>query len=68
MDILPKKMIIPAFMKEGLINEIYLDVEPLIFGKGIKLFADSDFEYNLELLEVNKLNENTVQLHYKVIK
>lgn len=57
-----------SYIKEGLIDEIYLDVESLIFGKGIKVFADSDFEYDLELLEVNKLNENTVQLHYRVKK
>lgn len=57
-----------AFIKDGLIDEIYLDVEPIVFGKGIKLFADSDFEYQLEFLEVNKLNKNTVQLHFKVKK
>lgn len=57
-----------SFMKEGLIDELYLDVEPIVFGKGIKLFADEDFEVNFEFLEVNKLNENTVQLHYKVKK
>ncbi len=55
-----------SFMKEGLIDEIYLDVEPLVFGKGIKLFADDDFEYRLKLLDINKLNKNTVQLHYAV--
>lgn len=57
-----------AFMKESLIDEIYLDVEPLIFGKGIPVFVPENFEYELELLEVNKLNQNTVQLHYKVKK
>lgn len=57
-----------SFMKEGLINEIYLDVEPLLLGKGIQVFAPEDFEYELELLEINKLNKNTVQLHYKVKK
>lgn len=57
-----------TFMKEGLIDEMYLDLEPLVFGKGIKLFADDDFEYNLELLETNKIGSNTVQLHYKVKK
>lgn len=57
-----------SFMKEGLIDEIYLDVEPLIFGKGIQIFAAEDFEYELELLEVKKLGEQTVQLHYKVKK
>lgn len=55
-----------SFMKEGLVDEIYLDVEPLLLGKGIQLFAPENFEYQLELLEMKKLNENTVQLHYKV--
>lgn len=57
-----------SFAKEGLIDEIYVDVEPLVFGQGIQIFAESDFEFELQLLEVNKLNTNTVQLHYKVIK
>ena len=57
-----------SFVKENLIDEIYIDVEPLIIGRGIKIFADADFELELKLLEVKKLNPNTVQLHYKVIK
>mgnify|MGYP001578240048 FL=1 len=55
-----------CFMKEKLINEIYLDVEPIILGAGIKLFADAEFEAKLELMEVQKLSRNEVQLHYKV--
>lgn len=57
-----------SFAKEGLIDEIYLDVEPLILGQGIKIFTDADFEFLLELLDFKKLNSNTIQLHYKVIK
>ena len=57
-----------SFVKENLIDEIYLDVEPLVFGKGIKLFAEGDFEFDLELLEAKKLNQNTIQLHYRVLK
>lgn len=57
-----------SFVKENLIDEIYLDVEPLVFGKGIKVFAEGDFELNLELFETKKLNQNTVQLHYRVLK
>lgn len=54
------------FMKENLIDEIYLDIEPFIFGKGIKLFSDSEFEKKLELVEVNRLSNNEIQLHYKI--
>lgn len=55
-------------MKEDLIDEIYLDVEPLVFGKGIPIFREADFEYELELMEIKKLNKNTIQLHYRVKK
>jgi len=58
-----------SFAKEKLIDEIYLDVEPLLLGKGIPVFAPStDFEFELKLLDVNKLNKDTVQLHYQVLK
>ncbi|MEK7465417.1 MAG: dihydrofolate reductase family protein [Patescibacteria group bacterium] len=57
-----------SFMKDGLINEIYLDVEPLVFGRGIKVFADSDFEFELKLLGSRMLNADTIQLHYAVVK
>lgn len=57
-----------SFAKEGLIDEIYLDIEPLILGQGIKIFSDSDFEFDLEFIDFKKLNSNTIQLHYKVIK
>jgi len=55
-----------AFISEGLIDEIYLDVEPIIFGKGVRLFADADFEKKLTLLSVKKLSSNIIQLHYSV--
>lgn len=57
-----------GFLKEGLLDEIYLDIDPWLFGKGIKLFAETDTEAKLRLLEVNKLSENTIRLHYEVLK
>lgn len=58
-----------AFLKEGLIDEIYIDIEPLVLGRGIPLFTEDDFESRLQLLEIKTLTNNqTVQLHYKVIK
>ena len=57
-----------SFMKENLIDEIILDVEPLVFGKGIKLFSENDFDARLELIETKSLSKNTIQLHYRVLK
>lgn len=57
-----------SFIKENLIDEIYLTIEPLIFGQGIPLFAPSNFEINLQLLETTQLSKNEIQLHYQVIK
>ena len=55
-----------SFLKENLVDEIYLDIEPLLFGKGIKLFADGEFETRLKLINTKTLSPNVIQLHYKV--
>jgi len=57
-----------SFMRENLVDEIYLDIEPIIFGRGIKVFAEIDFELKLKLLETKKISDNEIQLHYRVIK
>lgn len=57
-----------SVMKEKLVDEIYLDIEPIVLGKGIKLFAEVDFETRLELQGVKRLSPNEVQLWYKVRK
>jgi dihydrofolate reductase len=56
-----------VFMKAGLIDEIYFDVQPVIFGKGIRVFAEEDFQARLRLIEVKKYSKSEAQLHYKVI-
>ena len=57
-----------AFMKENLIDEIILNVEPAVIGNGIKLFAEGGFEKRLKLLGTKKLTVNIIQLHYRVVK
>jgi len=56
------------FMHAGLIDEIYFDVEPVLFGNGLPVFDDVAFEHKLALVTAKKLNENTLQLHYQVRK
>lgn len=61
-------MLNASFLEQQLIDEIYLDVEPIVLGKGIKLFADSDVEARLELIGTKQLSPNEIQLHYRVVK
>lgn len=55
------------FLKRGLIEEIWLTVEPKIFGDGLGVFG-GDFEIDLKLLDVEKINENSIVLKYQVLK
>lgn len=57
-----------SFVEENLVDEIYLDIEPIILGKGIPLFRDKNFERKLKLLEQKKITDNEIQLHYQVLK
>lgn len=57
-----------SFLKEKLIDEIFLDAHPLILGNGIKLFEDYENFLKVELLESSNLDGGQVLLHYKVIK
>jgi dihydrofolate reductase len=54
------------FMQAGLVNELYLTIEPVVFGTGVPLFA-SKLATQLQLLEHTPLNDNAVLLHYKVV-
>ena len=57
---------VSQFMKAGLVNELILVVEPVVFGAGLPILKDVDFEYSMSLFDVKKLNDNTVQLHYQL--
>lgn len=57
-----------AFAKLGLIDEVILNVEPVIVSKGIPLFKPDDFELPLKLIEMKQSKGKTIQLHYRVKK
>ena len=54
------------FLKEKLIDEIILTIEPKIFGDGISLFG-GDFDIQLKLKDMKKINDNAIMVKYKVI-
>lgn len=56
-----------SFFKEGLVNELYLTIEPKIFGKGKMLVGDEELDINLKLVEIKQLNNaGTLLLHYSI--
>lgn len=57
------------FFKEKLIDEVWLTIEPAIFGKGIPLVAEEPLDVSLKLLDLRQLNDKgTLHLRYEVIK
>jgi len=55
------------FLKAKLIDEIWLTIEPKIFGVGRGLVDEIKFDVQLSLLKIEKLNKNgTLLLKYEV--
>jgi dihydrofolate reductase len=55
-----------AFLTSGVVDELYVNFAPVIFGQGTRFFPESNLNLQLKLIETTKLKENTVQLHYGV--
>nr|AIA13000.1 RibD C-terminal domain protein [uncultured bacterium] len=55
------------FMQAGVVDELYLTIEPVLFGSGVPLFA-GQLETRMQLIESRSLNDNVVLMHYEVEK
>lgn len=54
------------FLREKLIDDIYLSIEPYIFGAGLGVFSEAPADVELNLVDVSKLSEQVVLLHYRI--
>lgn len=61
-------MTMSEFINARLVDDIYLVMEPVLLGSGLPLLKNMELESRLNLLEVTKINENSIQLHYKIQK
>lgn len=56
-----------SFLKEHLIDEIWLTLEPLVFGSGGNFVTEEKLDIQLQLISYNPINDRgTVILKYKV--
>ena len=55
------------FIKNNLLHEIFVTMEPYIFTSGVPMFEGKFQKHKLTLKSIKKLNKNgTILLHYKV--
>lgn len=55
------------FLNEGLVDEIMLTIEPLLLKGNVNFLKNLKEDISLKLLGVEKLNENTLLVIYKVL-
>jgi dihydrofolate reductase len=53
------------FLRDGLVTDVFLTIEPVLFGSGVALASGFD-RINLRLEEVTRLGDQAVLLHYRV--
>jgi dihydrofolate reductase len=56
-----------AFIKEDLLDEIILNIEPALVGKGIPVFAQGDFYKRLEFVSSEGV-EGIMTVKYRVVR
>jgi dihydrofolate reductase len=56
-----------SFIEQNLADEMMLDVEPFLFGRGLPLLQTVSLQRNLKLLKATKY-KGGVALHYKILK
>lgn len=53
------------FMKAGVVNKIYLTIEPVVFGSGLSLFSEP-LTNNIQLVRTELLSDQTTLLEFDV--
>ncbi|HEX2395113.1 MAG TPA: dihydrofolate reductase family protein, partial [Bacteroidales bacterium] len=57
-----------SFLKENLIDEIWLTIEPHVFGTGGSFVTEEKLDIRLELISTERMNDNgTLLLKYNVV-
>lgn len=55
------------FLESGLVTDLYITIEPLVFGSGVTLF-NKPLLKQFQLASSEKLNENVILQHYQILE
>lgn len=56
-----------SFIKQSLVNEIWLTLTPYVIGKGRPFISPDDFDLSLELIECKQLSKGRLRIKYSVV-
>jgi dihydrofolate reductase len=59
------RTLVQALLKEGLVDEIHLQVFPVILGSGMRFYPDSPDRMDLELVESRQVPNGVVLQTYR---
>lgn len=57
-----------SFMRERLVDDIVIDLQPVAFGTGVPVFGDVLEATELKLLDTRPLNDDAIRLRYQVLR
>lgn len=57
-----------TLIKEGLVDELWLSVHPILLGSGKRLFRENDTRHIMTLLECKAYDSGLVSLRYRIDK
>lgn len=57
-----------AFAQQRLVDRVVLNIESVLIGQGIPLFASGVFDLQLHLREIRTLSPTVRQMHYDVLR
>ena len=60
--------VVTEFINAGLVDDIYFVIEPVLFGSGLQFLNNPEIELKLELENIEKLSDKTIEAHYKILK
>ena len=60
-------VLLHAFIKQKIVNEIIITIAPILLGNGIPLFINTESQTHLSLKNINRYNQ-FIELHYDVVR